>query len=149
MEERNRELQRGRDQLLVQLHDLRFQVGVRVDGWAGGRAGGWAGGWGGRLVLAELGEPLGWRCVGGGPAIHPPACHATPHADMCMQLPSACLPACLPACSWSRRGTCGASCQQLMSGSGAWAPAGACTCTLAPSPQPPANLLLPLIGRSD
>jgi hypothetical protein len=36
MEERNRELQRGRDQLLVQLHDLRFQVGVRAGGWVGG-----------------------------------------------------------------------------------------------------------------
>jgi len=48
MEERNRELQRGRDALLVQLHDLRFQVRAwglvpGLDSWQGGAWGGMAG----------------------------------------------------------------------------------------------------------
>ena len=58
MEERARDLQRGRDQLLVQLHDLRFQVG-------GGGVGGWVGGW------------VGWRC-GDGDSAAPPAMQYTP-----------------------------------------------------------------------
>ena len=138
MEERNRELQRGRDQLLVQLHDLRFQVGVRVGGQAGGQAGG-VGGW----FWRSSGNPLGGAVWGEVQLFtrllamqHPMLiCACTFPLPACLQLEQAGhLRRQLPAADERIRcvGACRSLHLHLHSGS-----------------QPPANLLRPLIGRSD